>query len=47
MEKNFDTVKDLQRDFLDSCQRVQMDQSQLETTISHALGKLIDMFESQ
>lgn len=33
--------------FLESCHRVQMDESQIESEISMMLGKLIDMLESK
>lgn len=33
--------------FLESCHRVQMDESQIESEISVMLGKLIDMLETK
>ncbi|KAK9869726.1 hypothetical protein WA026_003463 [Henosepilachna vigintioctopunctata] len=44
LETNFGKIIDTQNSFLESCHRVQMDESQMETQISHILNKLIDNF---
>lgn len=45
LDSNFEKVISTQNTFLESCHRVQMDESQLEGQISDILNKLIDNFE--
>lgn len=45
MEKKFDSLKLTLDMLLENCYLVQMDESVLETKISNALNKLIDLFQ--
>lgn len=45
IDENFENLLATQNMFLESCYRVQMDESQLESKISLILQKLIDTFE--
>ncbi|CAG9863375.1 unnamed protein product [Phyllotreta striolata] len=47
MTANFDKVLTNQEVFLESCHRLQMDESQIESEISVMLNKLIDMLEKK
>ncbi|KAF2904883.1 hypothetical protein ILUMI_01300 [Ignelater luminosus] len=47
IDSNFENVMIAQNLFLESCHRVQMDESQLESQISIVLEKLIDIFENK
>ncbi|KAJ8916252.1 hypothetical protein NQ315_016392 [Exocentrus adspersus] len=47
LKKNFQRILTNQDVFLESCHRLQMDESQIETEISAMLEKLIDMLEKK
>lgn len=46
LDTNFEKVISTQNTFMESCHRLQMDESQLEGQISDILNKLIDNFEA-
>lgn len=47
MDSNFQTVLQTQALFLESCHKVQIDESQLEEKISTVLDKLLAVFEEK
>lgn len=47
MESNFENIMLAQNLFLESCHRIQMDETQLETKISLVLEKLLESFTNR
>lgn len=47
MEDNFKNIMATQNLFLESCKRIQMDETQLETKISTVLEELLDFLTNR